>query len=65
MWVILFQGVLLVNKSSLRMYWWHKMKQIVGNFVLRYLTCQQVKFEHAEPGMFWILDFGFFHIGCQ
>ena len=30
-------------------YYWSGMKQQVGNFVCRFLTCQQVKAEHHRP----------------
>ena len=36
-----------------RQYYWSGMKRHVGDFVRRYLTCQQVKAEHQKPaGLF-------------
>ena len=32
-----------------RQYYWSEMKQQVGDFVRRCLTCQQVKDEHQRP----------------
>ena len=32
-----------------RQYYWSGMKRHVGDFVRRYLTCQQVKAEHQKP----------------
>ena len=36
-----------------RQYYWSGMKRHVGDFVLRCLTCQQVKAEHHKPT--WLL----------
>ena len=30
-------------------FWWEGMKKDITNFVLKYLTCQQVKAEHMKP----------------
>ena len=38
-----------------RQYYWSGMKRHVGNFVQRYLTCQQVKVEHQK--LAGLLDF--------
>ena len=32
-----------------RQYYWSRMKRHIGDFVRRYLTCQQVKAEHQRP----------------
>jgi len=30
-------------------FWWEGMKKDIANFVLKCLTCQQVKAEHKKP----------------
>ncbi|XP_058089333.1 uncharacterized protein LOC131236216 [Magnolia sinica] len=32
-----------------RQYWWENMKRDIAEYVLKYLTCQQVKAEHHKP----------------
>ncbi|KAK6149518.1 hypothetical protein DH2020_017043 [Rehmannia glutinosa] len=32
-----------------RIFWWRSMRRNIGNFVEKYLTCQQVKAEHQRP----------------
>ncbi|KAK6149317.1 hypothetical protein DH2020_016842 [Rehmannia glutinosa] len=36
-------------KDLKRNYWWVNMKNQVGKFIARYLTCQRVKAEHQRP----------------
>ena len=43
-------GVAKMYQDKKRMYWWPGMKKDVANYVGKYLTCQQVKFEHQRPG---------------
>ena len=42
-------GGMKMYRDLHRQYYWSEMKQQVGDFVLRCLTCQQVKGEHQKP----------------
>jgi len=39
------------------MFWWHKMKKEVAQYVAKCLVCQKVKIEHQKPtGMLQSID---------
>ena len=40
-----------------KMFWWSNMKQEVADYVVKCLTCQQVKIEHQQPaGLFTVTE---------
>ena len=38
-----------IYKDLQRQYRWPRMKKDVAEYVAKYLTCQQIKFEHLQP----------------
>ncbi|GFZ15860.1 hypothetical protein Acr_25g0002690 [Actinidia rufa] len=42
-----------------RQFWWRRMKKDVALFVLRCLTCQQVKAKHQKPIAYHLFDEGY------
>lgn len=43
-------GITKMYQAMKRMYWWPQMKKDVADFISKYLTCQQVKFERQWLG---------------
>ena len=43
-------GIAKMYQDLRQLYWWEGMKHDVSDFVMRCLTCQQIKAEHQRPG---------------
>lgn len=42
----IYYGAIKMYRNKRQHYWWGKMKCISVEFVIQYLNCQQVKYEH-------------------
>ncbi|XP_015163899.1 uncharacterized protein [Solanum tuberosum] len=44
-------GLTKIYHDIIEIYWWHKMKKDIGEFVAHFPNCQQVKLEQQKPTM--------------